>query len=164
VNGNFGYSKPGSPHSPDTLTGAGILNGQLLGIAKHGFIRAALQQSANCAYTFDMKHPRPLYYLYYMTQAKFQEGGATWEQWNKGVNFAKELVVNQAEDGHWENTDSHGAGLVYSTTLACLSLEVYYRYLPTYKQQDQENWVEGGADAAAAGNDDVAVAVEVLDQ
>ena len=53
--------------------------------------------------------------------------------------FAPELIKYQHRDGYWEcpnlvpgkfncNYDKW-----YSTTLAALSLQVYYRYLPTYK-------------------------------
>jgi hypothetical protein len=84
-----------------------------------------------------------------VTQAKFQKGGADWDAWNR--MFANELVQNQQRDGHWEGGE-HG-GTVYTTTLCCLMLEVYYRYLPTYKKVEDTTPVE------ATSDDDVVVDV-----
>ena len=64
----------------------------------------------------------------------------------------EELIRNQAHDGHWENGDGHGP--VYTTTLCALMLEVYYRYLPTYKK------VEAIAEVKATSDDDVTVEVK----
>jgi hypothetical protein len=160
VNGVFGYTTPGKEHSPDTLTGAGIVCGQFLGAAEQGFVRAAVARTAAAGYEFRMKHPRPLYYVYYMTQARFHQGGAGWEEWNRGVGFADKLVDNQAADGHWENTDGGGGGNVYSTALACLTLEVYYRCLPTYGRA--ANAPETGAGPDAVLGADTRVGVEIL--
>ena len=52
----------------------------------------------------------------------------------------------------WEGGD-HGGGPVYTTTLCCLMLEVYYRYLPTFKH------VESAPDVAPPKTDDVVVNV-----
>jgi len=82
----------------------------------------------------------PLYAWYYVTQAKFHQGGQTWSGWNS--KFARVYVKNQNDDGSWTspgaNSDhAHGKevnlGPVYSTALAALTLQVYYRFLPTYK-------------------------------
>jgi len=50
------------------------------------------------------------------------------------------LIGAQQADGHWEKPPKEGhnncegiTGQVYSTTLALLCLEVYYRFLPTFK-------------------------------
>ena len=42
---------------------------------------------------------------------------------------------NPRLDGSWDPFDSDGkrAGRAYSTAMAALCLEVYYRYLPLYK-------------------------------
>ena len=95
-----------------------------------------------------------MYGLYYVTQAKFQEGGATWDAWNK--QFATTLINNQFEDGHWTGGD-HGSAAgsveVYTTCLSTLMLEVYYRYLPTYKKSEEVGPVK------ATSDDDVVVNV-----
>jgi hypothetical protein len=92
-----------------------------------------------------------MYYWYYITQAKFHAGGDIWKSWND--TFAPVLVKNQIiekdaiEDsqgrlqdiGHWApekelsgHTDSEGR--VMNTCLSALQLQVYYRYLPTFKK------------------------------
>ncbi|MDZ4198667.1 MAG: prenyltransferase/squalene oxidase repeat-containing protein [Kiritimatiellia bacterium] len=86
------------------------------------------------------KHPSswPLYTWYYATQAIFHGGGPMWDRWNN--MFARMLVTNQNIDGSWTpNGRTEGAyGPVYGTTLAALSLMVYYRFLPTYQPIEAE--------------------------
>jgi hypothetical protein len=46
------------------------------------------------------------------------------------------MIKNQKRDGHWDcpgKGDKPEYDPWYTTTLCCLSLQVYYRYLPTYK-------------------------------
>ena len=87
--------------------------------------------------------------------------GGSWDNWNR--EFQKTLMKEQESDGHWssplekygksggmeaaklhpdkdgkmQNSTFTSAGntdlYVYSTSLCCLMLEVYYRYLPTFK-------------------------------
>jgi hypothetical protein len=80
------------------------------------------------------------YYWYYGTLALYQQGGPEWEQWNTAVRNM--LVAEQrrtgALAGSWDPHDVWGGygGRMYSTAIATLSLEVYYRYLPLYRLQD----------------------------
>ncbi len=74
------------------------------------------------------------YYWYYGTLAMHQLGGAHWETWNRALQ--ERLLASQTASGRFAgswNPDpvwgGHG-GRIYSTSLATLSLEVYYRYLP----------------------------------
>jgi hypothetical protein len=78
-----------------------------------------------------------LYYWYYGTLACFQMSGDYWTQWNTSVRDV--LISHQVRDGHaagsWDpnaTLDPWGkeGGRVYSTALAALCLEVYYRFLP----------------------------------
>jgi hypothetical protein len=78
-----------------------------------------------------------LYYWYYGTLACFQMSGDYWTQWNSSVRDV--LINHQVRDGHaagsWDpmvGVDPWGreGGRVYSTALAALCLEVYYRFLP----------------------------------
>jgi hypothetical protein len=84
------------------------------------------------------------YGWYYVTQAMYHatanpKKNAYWKYWNP--LFSKMLVTRQEADGHWEPApNAKFAGrfgakgrLVYSTAMCCLMLEVYYRYLPTYR-------------------------------
>ncbi len=92
--------------------------------------------------TRDLPQPEQveLYYWYYasLSLAQMQANPQvrqTWERWNKRCRDA--LIATQVRQGgqagswsdpHWgERT---GAGKVFSTALATLTLEVYYRYLP----------------------------------
>jgi hypothetical protein len=138
--GRFFYSARGS-HQTDSITAVGVLSLQLLGQARSKEARAGLQamQGAKC----DYRNPPgwPMYAWYYITQSKFHTGGQLWDSWNN--QFAPELTKNQNDDGSWTSAgqnlkgDGHGKetnyGPVYSTTLAALTLQVYYRNLPTYK-------------------------------
>jgi hypothetical protein len=143
--GGFGYRGPGG----GGLTATGVLCMQLLGAAKEAETRngLAVMETWTCKWD-EAGGGDPLYYWYYATQAKFHAGGDIWNNWNK--QFSMELVKNQIvlkgagadgkDIGYWECAQSggkeakgHSTGLVYNTTLCCLMLEVYYRYLPTYK-------------------------------
>jgi hypothetical protein len=75
------------------------------------------------------------YYLWYnCTLAMFQAGGEPWKKWNDCVR--DEIIKLQrpasagCERGSWDPADRWGAsgGRIYSTALAALTLEVYYRY------------------------------------
>ncbi len=77
------------------------------------------------------------YYWYYASLTLVQFRGEAWSQWNE--HMRKELMRLQRrggeDDGSWDYDKSrHGNrnGRVYSTAIAALTLEVYYRYLPAY--------------------------------
>ena len=81
------------------------------------------------------------YYWYYGTLAMFQHQGDPWRQWNAALTT--ELLQRQeppasphagsfAPDSVW---GGYG-GRVYSTAMATLCLEVYYRYLPLLDEHD----------------------------
>jgi hypothetical protein len=76
---------------------------------------------------------RPDYYLWYnCTLGMFQAGGDVWTKWNDCVRDT--IIALQrhqgCERGSWSPTDGWGerGGRIYSTALAALTLEVYYRY------------------------------------
>ncbi len=70
---------------------------------------------------------------YYAIQALFHNNpdGRAFQEYNRGM--AEALIANQHERGYWNCFTRRGSGQgpVYNTTLAALSLMVYYRYLPT---------------------------------
>lgn len=151
-NGVFQYEikdgTPGDLNCQGRLTSVGTLCMQLLGAVKEPEARSGLEwlnKNATC----DWAAPwgtSPIYYWYYTTQAKFHAGGDVWKQWNS--QFSVQFVVNQKvvkgagvdgkDIGYWEGLDSLCRSYVYNTTLCTLSLEVYYRYLPTFKPQETE--------------------------
>jgi hypothetical protein len=79
------------------------------------------------------------YYWYYGTLALYQHGGQPWTKWN---NRLRDRIISlqratSHQAGSWDPDDSqYGAtgGRIYCTTLATLSLEVYYRYLRLYEK------------------------------
>ena len=166
--GGFGYANekggPGAGSKP-SMTAAGTLCLQLMGKPNVPQVRTALklmeEMQVDWAPQVEPKEnekkaergKQDVYTWYYATQAKFQKGGKDWESWNP--RFTKALVQGQIVEGplgHWEGGD--WGGQVYTTALCCLMLEVYYRYLPTFKH------VEGEKETApAAKSDDVVVDV-----
>jgi hypothetical protein len=82
-----------------------------------------------------------MYYNYYATQAMIQftnARGEMWQKWN--TSMRDQLVETQKttgpEKGSWDLADAHGGrgGRLYMTCLCTMTLEVYYRVLPLYKQ------------------------------
>jgi len=111
-----------------------------------------VHEEYNKAFTF------AVYTWYYQTQMLFQAThgqGPLWHAWNSA--FSKSLIDEQNSDGSWLTpAENYGSSdldpkkvnaewshvryfedpkdlKIYATTYCCLSLEVYYRYLPTYK-------------------------------
>jgi len=160
--GGFGYTGPGE----GGLTGVGVLCMQLLGAAGKPEARSGLLWLSRA--TFDWKEPWgsfPIYYWYYITQAKFHAGGNVWKAWNR--QFATGLIrnqivlkgagVNDEDIGYWEppaGKKGHSDGPVMDTALCTLQLEVYYRNLRTLEEVEQP---DEGEDVA--GDDDVDIRV-----
>jgi hypothetical protein len=137
--GRFYYTDKGS-HRSDCITAIAVLCMQLSGHAVDKECRQGLQALQGASCDWDKPEPWPLYAWYYISQAKFHQGGQTWDGWN--AKFARNYVKGQNEDGSWTSPGAKGDfgggketgdGPVYSTTLAALTLQVYYRFLPTYK-------------------------------
>ena len=82
------------------------------------------------------------YYWYYGTLAMYQFGGKPWEKWNGAVRDAliSEQITEGPVAGSWDPKGPWGryGGRLYSTALATLTLEVYYRLLPLYQMNDHE--------------------------
>ena len=87
------------------------------------------------------KQSADIYYNYYATQVMKQYGGQQWKQWNGKMR--DNLVSIQSKEGntagswffHAPGSKRHASergGRLYTTALACMTLEVYYRYLPIY--------------------------------
>jgi hypothetical protein len=83
-----------------------------------------------------------MYYNYYATQVLSQYGGDHWKKWNDKMR--EFLIATQATEGaaagswYFDDPDETGyihGGRLYATTLAAMTLEVYYRYLPLYDEK-----------------------------
>jgi hypothetical protein len=83
-----------------------------------------------------------LYYWYYATLGMYQLQGPGWQTWNDAVQRA--LLRRQVKQGplagSWETDDLWAGygGRLYTTSLATLTLEVYYRFLPLYAAAAQD--------------------------
>jgi len=151
--GSFYYSKVGASHTTHSIAGVAVLSMQLLGHANDSETQKGVDFLNGATCKWQNPPEWPMYAWYYISQTKFHKGGATWTAWNN--QFAPEFIRNQSPDGHW---DSPGLGLkegvsgrenmhpVYATTLAALTLQVYYRFLPTYKPIEVEQIDQKSAD------------------
>lgn len=142
--GLFGYrrnvvssGRNSEPVSP-TMTAEALFCQQML-----GYPRDSAASTESIAYL--MRNPPRLsdvnfYYWYYGTLAMYQHGGKPWQDWNASVrDMLIELQVQSGPmSGTWDPKDEWGryGGRLYSTALATLSLEVYYRLLPLYRMNE----------------------------
>ena len=130
----YGYRTPGSSPS---LTAAGLLCRMYLGWKKdHPALNRGLDRIAK------MGPNDNLYYGYYGTQVMHHVEGDRWVAWNSKMRDM--LVKAQAKQGHEQGSwyegfeAGHGpevGGRIYTTSLATMILEVYYRHLPIYRNQ-----------------------------
>ena len=142
--GSFPYSAANRGRQPN-MTAVAVLCLQLLGYSGDNATRSGLHFLRDADANWQRPEQAPLYSWYYVTQTKFHQGGGSWTSWNN--KFAPALIRNQNEDGSWLSPgfalqgdgvtrEFRGAEVnskVYATTFAALSLQVYYRFLPTYQ-------------------------------
>jgi len=162
--GHFQYNRR-DPRFPG-LTGAGVLSLQLLGASETDAARAGMQYLLEKRNTFQWEGAKwqDVYYWYYDTQARFQAGGASWDDWNSKFSnalVAAQKVVHKAmadpngqmvDVGYW-CTGNHRGGRVMDTTLSALQLMVYYRYLPTFRKVEEVLAAEGNPPQGVAAPD-----------
>lgn len=149
------------------MTAVACLSMQLLGHGEDKEVKDGMKFLNDADCSWDKPAECPLYAWYYLSQAKFHVGGNTWSTWNN--KFAPLYIRHQNPDGSWlspgvtgfkEGKDTverewMGSDIdskVYATTLAALTLQVYYRFLPTYKP------IETVTEEASDGD----VAIEIL--
>ena len=93
------------------------------------------------------KTERNIYYWYYAMQVMHNVQGPEWDDWNRQMR--RVLIETQCQEGcatgSWDpdkpTKDRWGApgGRVMITSLSCLTLEVYYRYLPLFKLGNEKD-------------------------
>ena len=77
-----------------------------------------------------------IYFDFYTTLTLHHAQHESWEDWNKQMRDylvgSQEVAGHQA--GSWNFKDRHGAvgGRLYTTAMAAMTLEVYYRYTPLF--------------------------------
>jgi len=128
----YGYQSPSKSRRSTTVVG--LFSRMILGWPRKypplvkGISKIAKQQPQQ----------NNMYFNYYASQALFHMGGSGWKRWNPRMR--EYLVNSQATAGHeagsWyfdEQWSDHG-GRLYSTALSILTLEVYYRFMPMYRE------------------------------
>jgi hypothetical protein len=134
----YGYAGPPRANtSPaDARTAVGLLCRMYMGWKKDvpGLVEGV---NAMARKGPDTDSAMDMYYNYYATQVMKHIGGNTWKEWN--VVMRDSLVKSQSKTGvtagSWTPGRGHAddkGGRLYTTSLACMTLEVYYRYLPLY--------------------------------
>jgi hypothetical protein len=129
---NYGYTDPGTGQA---RTAVGLLCRMYLGWKKS---HPPLIQGVNYLSRSGPSR-NDMYYNYYATQVLHHWGGQEWTQWN---NVMREMLVStQAKEGHekgsWFFNGGHAGrgGRHFCTCMAAMTLEVYYRHLPIYREQ-----------------------------
>jgi hypothetical protein len=146
--GLFAYT-PGGGGS-NSMTAVGLLCRQYLGVHREdGAMQEGMQYLMK---NLPQINTRPLYFWYYATQVMHNLPGPEWDTWNRQMRrvLIETQIKEGCAEGSWDPVrpapDRHlseHCGRVMITGLSCLTLEVYYRYLPLYK-------LDGGAGAEAA--------------
>ena len=121
-----------------TMSAAGLLTRQYL-----GWRRETPDLLAGANYLMQNKPPLSgvrlgsIYYQYYATQVLHHLGGEDFDLWNHLMR--EHLLRSQKQSGHeagsWDpNGTDYGTrgGRLYATSMALMTLEVYYRHLPIY--------------------------------
>jgi hypothetical protein len=141
--GMFGYTTKRNKTNANfrACTAIGVLSRMYLGAEKDSTeIRKGINQLGLWSPDNEGSHDRvtDMYYNYYATQAMKQYGGDRWKTWNAKM---RDFLVDRQEregpaTGSWifDEKYSKAAGRLYATSLACMTLEVYYRFLPLYKE------------------------------
>ena len=132
----YGYMDPPLGKRADARTAVGLLCRMYMGWDKNvpGLIDGVDALSERGP---DQAASANMYYNYYATQVIKHIGGRKWTDWN--VKMRNFLVKTQSKEGNmagsWHFGNDHASaagGRLYNTSLACMTLEVYYRYLPLY--------------------------------
>jgi hypothetical protein len=122
------------------LSSAGALCAIFTG-KKQGDIMLETLLNYGMNHQFPSAYPPNFYYFYYNSLAMFQAGGERWAKWNpamRDILVKHQRIGNGCFDGSWDfgpgipgqRAFTEGLGRPVSTAFGCLTLEVYYRYLP----------------------------------
>ena len=133
--------QPGQGPS-NTMTSVGLLCRQYLGAKRDNpMLIGGMDYLMN--HLPDEGFPN-IYYWYYATQVMHNMSGYEWDTWNRKMRdllvHTQVRNVNECANGSWApEKDAWGrqGGRVMQTSLSCLTLEIYYRYLPLFKAGDR---------------------------
>ncbi len=123
-----------------SMTAVGMLCNQYVGLERND--PAMIESTTALLRSLPSRQQPDIYYWYYATQAMHNMSGPEWDAWNRAMR--RVLVETQTKEGcaagSWSPDLVSGRGHVadaggrlMATSLAALSLEVYYRHLPLYK-------------------------------
>ena len=147
------YAYQTGQDASDTMTAVGLLCRQYLG-AKHDNPMLTGGTSYLMHHLPDGDFPN-VYYWYYTTQVMHNMSGYEWDTWNRKMRdllvHTQIRNVDQCANGSWApEKDAWGryGGRIMTTSLSCLTLEIYYRYLPLFKAEAAGG--EGGEGGATA--------------
>lgn len=135
----FGYRKPNDRPAFGAMTACGLLCKMYMGLPRNdeGLNIAAKEFAKKGPSTADV------YFNYYATQVMKQVGGPLWEEWD--TKMKKFLLTSQEKTGHaagsWafeKASHADAGGRLYLTCMSTMMLEVYYRYMPIYGDQSEE--------------------------
>jgi hypothetical protein len=106
-----------------------------------------------------------VYYWYYATQVMHNFSGPDWDVWNRKMR--RILIETQDKEncaaGSWNPDkpapDKYGSqgGRLMMTSLCALTLEVYYRYLPLYKLEMEEEPAKTADANKSVGKQDIKI-------
>jgi hypothetical protein len=147
--GLYGYTAEAPSAKPST-TAVGMLCQQYMGMKRDD--PAMLEGTQLLLKNMPDNKRRDIYRWYYATQVLHNMPGTDWDNWNRLMR--RVLIETQIRDGcatgSWDPAipvkDPWGeaGGRLYMTSLATLTLEVYYRYLPLYKLDTESPVAVGG--------------------
>jgi len=146
--------QPFQPPSP-AMTAVGLLCQQYLGAKRNSTMMT--NGSAFLLANLPDANVHDTYYWYYATQVMHNYSGSNWDVWNRKMR--RLLIDTQDKEdcaaGSWNPDkpapDKYGSqgGRIMMTSFGALTLEVYYRYLPLYKlEMEEEPANPAGADKA----------------
>lgn len=130
--GQFGYK---NKESDPTSTAIGLLV-QLY----HGWNPEHRGVIAGSKFLIKQKPSKNnIYFNYYATLMLFHSRHEKWDSWNQQMRDF--LIATQSNSGHesgsWFFKERYGSvgGRLYTTAMAVMTLEVYYRYLPLFDRE-----------------------------
>ena len=133
----FAYTPKGSATLP--MTSVGLLLSQYLGATRDSpVVTGGVEYLSQNLPSLERRN---IYAWYYATQAMHNVPGPTWDTWNRAM---RRILIDSQEKagcvaGSWDpekpTSDAWGkqGGRLMVTSLSCLTLEVYYRFLPLYQ-------------------------------
>ncbi|MCC9643074.1 hypothetical protein LOC71_12375 [Rhodopirellula sp. JC740] len=138
----YGYQSPSTRVRP-ACTAAGLLCRMYLGWDKN---HPGLQKGVKALVDIGVRKDN-IYYDYYAAQVLRHVGGPEWDKFN--TELRDWLVESQSQSGgskgswYFPNANNHTGpkegGRLAATSFATMILEVYYRHMPLYAEQEDED-------------------------